>query len=60
MRNTIYLLLVFLAFSCSSGDDEKESYTFRNSTEFEVIVSANDQFLDGSQDFDFVIGACRS
>jgi hypothetical protein len=57
MKKITYIILLSILFNCSSNDDDSQRYTFRNSTEFEVIVSPVDQFLDGSPDFDLIIGA---
>ena len=50
------MLLGVLALGCSS-EDSKESYAFRNSTQFNVIVSPANNLLDGSPDFDFLVPA---
>jgi hypothetical protein len=58
MKKIILLFfLTLLTISCTGDDSKSNSYTFRNSTSFEVIVSSNEDFLDGAPNFNFPIPA---
>lgn len=51
-----YLLIVALILtSCSKEDYSKFNYTFYNSTEFDLIIVANEEISSGNTDFSYSI-----
>jgi hypothetical protein len=56
MKKITLLIAIFSIFGCSK-EDEKESYTFKNNTDYNVIVSPFENLLDGAPMFHLPINA---
>lgn len=57
MRTTITILILSFLFTSCSKDDDKKNYTFRNSTNVDVIVRPFENLLDGAPMFNFEVPA---
>ena len=57
MKKLFLLLSYLILFSACSSEDEQNSYTFRNSTNVDVIVKPFENLLDGAPMFYFEIPA---
>ena len=56
MKKIILGLVLFVFIGCSSDDsNNQQTYKFRNSTDYEVIVKPFKNLLDGAPDFVFTI-----
>jgi hypothetical protein len=55
MKKIIVLFVLCFVFIGCSSDDNKESYLFRNGTNFTVKIKPYENLLDGNPDFEFIL-----